>query len=166
MHRSDYLMKFLSPGIYQPKAWLAYHQIREQILTVLPSARIEHIGSSALEGIVSKGDLDIFVGVDASSFAHAIGVLQSLRFNIKENTLRTDSLCPFESFEYQLDVGIQLVANGSEFENFLRFRDLMTENESLREQYNKLKLDATGLEPQQYREIKSRFIESLLQSDG
>jgi GrpB-like predicted nucleotidyltransferase (UPF0157 family) len=155
-------MKFLPPGIYQPKAWLAYHQIREQILTVLPSARIEHIGSSSVEGIVSKGDLDIFVGVDANSFVHAISVLQALRFTIKENTLRTDALCPFESFEYSLDVGIQLVANGSEFENFLRFRDLLNGNESLRQQYNELKIDATGLEPQQYREIKSRFIESLL----
>jgi GrpB-like predicted nucleotidyltransferase (UPF0157 family) len=93
-------MKFLPPGIYQPKAWLAYHQIREQILTVLPSARIEHIGSSSVEGIVSKGDLDIFVGVDASSFVHAISVLQALRFTIKENTLRTHLLSLFFEFIY------------------------------------------------------------------
>jgi GrpB-like predicted nucleotidyltransferase (UPF0157 family) len=158
-------MKFLSPGIYQPKAWLVYHQLREQILTVLPSARIEHIGSSALDGVVSKGDLDIFVGVDANAFTHAISVLQALRFTIKENTLRTDELCPFESFEFPLDVGVQLVANGSEFENFLKFRDLLNGSASLREQYNKLKFDATGFEAQQYREIKSRFIEDLLRSD-
>jgi GrpB-like predicted nucleotidyltransferase (UPF0157 family) len=158
-------MNFLAPGIYQPQAWLTYHQIREQILSVLPSARIGHIGSSALEGVVSKGDLDIFVGVSASLFQHAISVLQALKFTVKENTLRTESLCPFESFEYPLDVGIQLVANDSEFENFLWFRDLLNGSAELREQYNKLKMEATGLDPQEYREIKSRFIESLLRAE-
>jgi GrpB-like predicted nucleotidyltransferase (UPF0157 family) len=158
-------MNFLAPGVYQPIAWLAYHQIREQILTVLPSARIEHIGSSSMEGTVSKGDLDVFVGVAQSSFEHAIGVLQSLQFKIKENTLRTDALCAFESYEYPLDVGIQLVATGSEFECFLVFRDLINGNEDLRDRYNQLKVDATGLDPQEYRTIKSKFIESLLKRE-
>jgi GrpB-like predicted nucleotidyltransferase (UPF0157 family) len=154
-------MTFLAPGIHQPIAGLVYHQIREQILTVLPSARIEHIGSSSIEGLISKGDLDIFVGVERETFVHAISVLQALRFTIKENTLRTDSLCPFESYDFPMDVGIQLVVNGSQFENFLHFRELMNGNENLRERYNKLKVDSIGLEPQEYREIKSQFIESL-----
>jgi GrpB-like predicted nucleotidyltransferase (UPF0157 family) len=159
-------MKFLAPGVYQPVAWLTYHQIREQILTVLPSARIEHIGSSSMEGTVSKGDLDVFVSVSKKSFEHAIAVLQSLRFTIKENTLRTDELCPFESFEYPLEVGLQLVAAGSSFENFLHFRDRIKSDDELRNRYNQMKFDATGLAPDDYRKIKSRFIESVLSSDG
>ncbi len=155
-------MKFLAAGVYQPVAWLTYHQIREQVLTVLPSARIEHIGSSSIEGAVSKGDLDVFIGVEKSKFEHAISVLQALRFTITEDTLRTDELCPFESFDYPLDVGVQLVANGSRFENFLRFRNLINAQPELLEKYNQLKLDATGLPPQEYRKIKSAFIEELL----
>jgi GrpB-like predicted nucleotidyltransferase (UPF0157 family) len=138
----------------------------EQIATVLrkelPEAAIEHIGSSSVEGLCSKGDLDILVAIDSEEFDLATNKIQGLGFNIKQETLRTDCLCPFESNDYEMDVGIQLIVNESEFEFFRTFRDALKANADLRNRYNELKFKCEGMNEHQYREIKSKFIEDVL----
>ena len=76
-------MKFLGPGAYQPLACEIFDQLCTLIRQALPAARIEHIGSSSIEGAVSKGDLDIFVGVDPEGFEDAVAAIESLGFRIK-----------------------------------------------------------------------------------
>lgn len=61
-----------------------------------------------------------------------------------------------------MDVAIQLVENGSSFEDFIRFRDLMNARPDLVQNYNELKIRCTGLGEDDYREIKSKFIEDVL----
>ena len=123
---------------------------------------MEHIGSSAIEGAVSKGDLDIFVGVEPEGFADAVAAIESLGFRIKTESFRNESLCPFESDTYPLSVGLQLVANRSEFEFFLTFRDRMNTDGNLRSEYNRLKRQSSDLSDDEYRRVKSQFIESVL----
>jgi GrpB-like predicted nucleotidyltransferase (UPF0157 family) len=158
-------LKIIHPDQYQPVAAMLFIELSARIRSVVPSARIEHIGSSAIVGAVSKGDLDIFVGVEAVNFDEAIGALQTLGFRVKEGSLRTDSLCPFEAAPespYPLDVGVQLVRSGSEFEFFLHFRDRLNSDPRLRDAYNQLKLDAALLSLDEYRKIKAAFIEKTL----
>jgi GrpB-like predicted nucleotidyltransferase (UPF0157 family) len=57
-------MKFFEQNEYQEKCSALFLKIKSEISTVLPSAKIEHIGSSSVPGVISKGDLDIYVGVD------------------------------------------------------------------------------------------------------
>jgi len=140
----------------------AYEDVRSEVWRVLPSARIEHIGASAVEGLISKGDLDVFVGVDYQNFDESIVKLMSLGYREKEGTLRTDSLCMFVVDRYPWDAAVQLVSNDSEFEFFLEFRDKLKANEGLAQEYNKLKMECAGMEPDEYREVKSRFIEDVL----
>jgi GrpB-like predicted nucleotidyltransferase (UPF0157 family) len=153
-------VKFLEPEAYQPLARELFHQISAMIRQALPGSRIEHIGSSAIEGAVSKGDLDIFVGVE--EFDDAIASIESLGFRIKTESFRNESLCPFESGIYPIPVGIQLVVNRSEFEFFILFRDRMNADANLRSAYNELKRQASGLDEDGYRHTKSEFIESVL----
>jgi GrpB-like predicted nucleotidyltransferase (UPF0157 family) len=155
-------MKFLDAQDYQPLAQEVFSRLRILIKEVLPAAQIEHIGSSSIQGVLSKGDLDIFVGVEPAHFTEATVALESLGFRIKHDSLRTESLCPFEFPNYPLDVGVQLVALGSRFEFFRLFRDQMNKNAKLRAAYNRLKKDAAGLNEAQYRELKSKFIENVL----
>ena len=158
-------MKFLEPENYQPAAAEIYRRLSLRIREVLPEAVIEHIGSSSVPGLISKGDLDVYVGVDFTVFEESIQKMESLGFTIKQNTLRTDSLCPFVSLDEQLDIGIQLVANGSQFESFLTFRELLLSSNELRTDYNNLKISASKLTDNEYRQVKSRFIESVLNSN-
>lgn len=152
-------MRFQEPEVYQPRAERIYRELRSKILAVIPAADIQHVGSSAVPGVLSKGDVDIYVGVAPAQFADAIGALESLGFDVKMGSLRTQSLCPFEG---QRDVGVQLVAKGSEFEFFITFRDLLLADEGLRAEYNALKRASTGLDPERYRAAKSAFIERVL----
>ena len=155
-------MKFLEPEAYQPLAGEVFDQLRPMIRQALPAAKVEHIGSSSIEGVVSKGDLDIFVGVEPEGFEDAVVAIESLGFRIKTESFRSESLCPFESDAYPLPVGLQLVANRSEFEFFLTFRNRMNTNGNLRSEYNRLKRQASGLSDDEYRRVKSQFIESVL----
>ncbi len=163
-------MKFLEPDLYQPVAAATYGAIADRLRAVLPNATIEHIGSSAIPGVISKGDLDVFVGVDAKDFSEAIGAIERLGFQIKRDTLRTEQLCPFVGANFPLEVGIQLVERGSRFEFFRRFRDQLNRDAVLRGRYNQLKYESTSLDESEYRVRKSAFIENILavsaKSDG
>ena len=132
------------------------------IRQALPASRLDHIGSSSIEGAASKGDLDIFVGVEPGDFPDAIIALRSLGFRIKTESFRNESLCPFESGIYPIPVGLQLVVNRSEFESFLLFRDRMNADVYLRSAYNELKRQASGLDEDGYRHAKSEFIGNVL----
>ena len=155
-------MEFLDPPRFFTRNKNAFNEIYSEVSAVLPHARIEHIGSSAVIGLISKGDLDVFVGVEPQTFADALSKLKSLGYREKKDPLRTPSLCMLVVERYTWDAAIQLVANGSEFEFFLDFRDKLSTCPRLVEQYNELKTQCTGMEADEYRNVKSQFIESTL----
>lgn len=136
----------------------------KELQLILPNARIEHIGSSAIPGSISKGDLDVFVGIDHAHFDHALTLIKSLDFREKEGTFRSDELCMLVTDKFNYDVAIQLVSNGSEFEDFLRFRDLLKSNNELVKEYNEVKLMAQSLDENVYRQGKNIFITKILNS--
>jgi GrpB-like predicted nucleotidyltransferase (UPF0157 family) len=155
-------MKFLPPHRYQPMARKLFRDLSRRMSAVLPGARIEHVGSSAVQGLWSKGDLDVFVGVPPATFADTIETLASLGFREKTDTLRTNELCQLVVEGYPIPVAIQVVALGSRFEFFLGFCDVLTRNHKLRDDYNRLKRSSAVLDEQEYRERKSQFVEAVL----
>lgn len=154
-------MKFYSADRYQKICEKNYIHYNNLIKNLLPNARVEHIGASSIPLAISKGDLDIFVGVDSSDFEKAIQSLMTLDFREKKDTLRTTELCMLESNKND-NVALQVVVNGSEFEFFLSFRDKLLTNSSLANMYNELKLSCEGLSEEEYRIKKSTFIEFVL----
>jgi GrpB-like predicted nucleotidyltransferase (UPF0157 family) len=156
-------MRFLAPEEYQPLANEVFRTLAARISATVVGADVHHVGSSAVPSLISKGDLDIYVGVPAASFSEAMAKLEKLEdFHMKLDTLRTDALSPFEVHGFPLDVGVQLVAQGSQFEFFLTFRDLLMTDPDLRERYNALKRASVGLDEVQYRAAKAAFIEGVL----
>ncbi|PML11454.1 GrpB family protein [Vibrio lentus] len=154
-------MKFYSAEQYQAACYELFIRYEREIKKLIPNARVEHVGASSIPSAVSKGDLDIFVGVDLGELEDVIERLTTLGFNEKLDTLRTPELCMLESTSSD-DVALQVVANSSEFEFFLRFRDKLRANPALVEQYNTLKMSCEGLPQDEYREKKSTFIEHVL----
>jgi GrpB-like predicted nucleotidyltransferase (UPF0157 family) len=155
-------MKFFGQEEYLAEVLVAFQLVQARVQEVVPYAEIEHIGSSAIRGSISEGDLDILVRVSVENFNQALEKIQTLDFFIKEGTLRTESLCMLETPRYGLDVAIQLIEKGSEFEDFVVFRDRLNADPALVEEYNDLKRRATGLSPNDYRAIKSEFIVRVL----
>ncbi|PTP64832.1 hypothetical protein CWO01_02655 [Vibrio splendidus] len=154
-------MKFYPAEQYQAACNELFVLYERDIKTLIPNARVDHVGASSIPSAVSKGDLDIFVGVELGELEDVIGRLTTLGFNEKLDTLRTPDLCMLESTSGD-DVALQVVANGSEFECFLRFRDKLCANPALVQQYNTLKMSCEGWPQEEYREKKSDFIEHVL----
>ncbi len=96
--------------------------------------------------------------VERDQFTNALAAIEKMGFSIKQGTLRTEALCMLEGLE---GVAIQLIERGSEFEMFVRFRDLMNADPELVKQYNELKEDSIGISEDEYRARKSKFIQSV-----
>ena len=154
-------MKFYPAEQYQTACHEMFARYERDIKKLIPNARVEHVGASSIPSAVSKGDLDIFVGIESSELEYAVEQLATLGFNEKLDTLRTPELCMLESTSSD-DVALQLVANGSEFECFLTFRDKLLSAPALVEQYNALKMSCEGWSQEEYSEKKADFIEHVL----
>jgi GrpB-like predicted nucleotidyltransferase (UPF0157 family) len=132
-------MIFYSTEEYQQSCETLFARYNVDIQKLLPNARVEHVGSSSIPNAISKGDLDIFVGVDISQLDYSVKLLSStMKLQEKIDTLRTQELCMLESTSDD-GVALQVVANGSIFEFFLTLRDKLRTNYSLVQQYNELK---------------------------
>ncbi|MCY6411240.1 GrpB family protein [Acinetobacter sp. VNH17] len=156
-------MQFFSAPEYQPNCAQLFEDYKNKIQQLIPYATIEHIGSSAIPNAISKGDLDIYIEVPSQYFLNSIEQLKTLNFKEKLDTLRTHELCMLESQQH--DVALQIVVTGSEFCNFLTFRDRLRRFPDLVTQYNQLKQRCVGSSQEQYREIKSNFIQQILDQE-
>ncbi|RZG81357.1 GrpB family protein [Acinetobacter pittii] len=154
-------MVFLEPEQYQQRCAQLFNSYQNDISALLPFAKIEHIGSSAIPNAISKGDLDIYVEVKPDQFKFAIERLKTLNFIEKQNTLRTHELCMLESLNND-DVAFQIVVTDSVFTFFLAFKNKLINSPTLVNEYNQLKLQCSHLDPDQYRTIKSDFINRVL----
>ncbi|AUM26505.1 GrpB family protein [Acinetobacter pittii] len=154
-------MVFLEPEQYQQRCAQLFNSYQKDISTLLPFAKIEHIGSSAIPNAISKGDLDIYIEVKPDQFKFAIKRLKTLNFIEKQNTLRTHELCMLESLNND-DVAFQIVVTDSVFTFFLAFKNKLINSPTLVNEYNQLKLQCSHLDPDQYRTIKSDFINRVL----
>ncbi|USP38963.1 GrpB family protein [Acinetobacter sp. XS-4] len=154
-------MVFLEPEQYQQRCAQLFNSYHKDISTLLPFAQIEHIGSSAIPNAISKGDLDIYVEVMPDQFEFAIAQLKTLNFVEKQNTLRTDELCMLESLNND-NVAFQIVVTDSVFTFFLTFRNKLMASPTLVNEYNQLKSKCSHLDHDQYRAVKSDFINRVL----
>jgi GrpB-like predicted nucleotidyltransferase (UPF0157 family) len=149
---------FLCSEAVRERAEAAYERHRTALKPILPRAGIEHIGSTAVEGAITKGDLDILVRVSADDFPAAEHVLAA-RFARNEGSFRSDSFASFCDDAADPPLGIQLVVRGSELDDFSQFRDALRANPQLLADFNALKRECEGMDMDAYRERKAAFIE-------
>ena len=62
-----------------------FAEIQEKLTVLLPFADIQHIGATAVLGLLTKGDLDINVRVQSNTFDSAVDALKKL-FEINQPT--------------------------------------------------------------------------------
>lgn len=147
----------------RPKVAAAVQRLSAELSDLLPNAKIEHIGATAVPGALTKGDLDLLVRVPADGFAPAVDALGS-RFAPHFREEWTADLASFkEEPEVDLPVGIQLVIRGGRSDRlFLRWRDLLRENHGLLGRFNEFKLTHSAMDYAEYTEAKAGFIEQAL----
>jgi GrpB-like predicted nucleotidyltransferase (UPF0157 family) len=137
----------------------AFEAIRDRLAALVPGARIEHVGSTAVPGSLTKGDLDICVIVDAADFAAATAALgDSLSIHQPDNW--TAEMASFVSPSQDgIDVGVQLIVAGSGEETwFIGWRERLRADPELRARYDRLKEEHADGSVEDYRAAKERLI--------
>jgi GrpB-like predicted nucleotidyltransferase (UPF0157 family) len=154
-------MHFLQSHEYQPRLLRQFQVVSGELLNLVPFGIVEHVGSSAVPGAISKGDLDIQLGVRAARFNEALSRLEAQGYQVNADSFRSPELCMLLSPQYR-NTAVQLVALGTSCDFFVTFRNKLLDNPKLLTEYNQLKLAAAPLDDASYRQVKSAFIEKVL----
>ncbi|OXM13362.1 GrpB family protein [Paenibacillus herberti] len=151
-----------APSVYE-KAHQLYLTESARIRALLPEADLQHIGSTAVTGSWTKGDLDIQVRVTKDQFDNAASMLFRM-YDINEGSDSTDSFRSFKDDEMNPPLGVQLTVIGSEVDFFYKIRDVMRINDSYRQQYDDLKQRFQGGDMEAYRAEKNEFFAWLMET--
>lgn len=127
-----------------------------------PTAEIEHIGSTAIPGTLTKGDIDVVLRISATDFADVITALRQVYAEAQRENWTAD----FASFKDDqtgpLPFGIQVVVRGTENDDFVRLRDLLRTEADARSRYNAVKQAHADADFEAYWRAKDRLIRELL----
>lgn len=126
-----------------------------------PSTDIVHVGSTAVPGCLTKGDLDVCVRAHRDDVAH-IDALLATRYARNTGSFRSETFSAFKDDSHHPPLGVQLVARGSELDVFVRFRDCLLRDPALVDAFNALKVACAGQPMAIYRRAKSDFIARAL----
>lgn len=155
------------PDEIQGLARAIFDAHRRDIVALLPTADVEHIGATAVPGALTKGDVDLLVRVSEREFADAVSILRK-RYVVHQPHNWTPVLASFKvPGESEPPVGVQLVVAGSDADGFFGpFRDALINDPALLAEYNELKLRLDGLDYASYTERKGEFVENVLRQAG
>jgi len=154
-------VQVLAPRHYQQQAAAIYEDAELLISAILPDARVEHVGASAVPGAYSTGRVDVCVAVTRDSFEEALGVLGEAGFVVESQNADVRLLA---APDRELPLSLRLIESGSRHESLMRVRDALRTDAPLLARYNALKIDAGARGDTAYREAKAAFFESLLVS--
>ena len=133
------------------------------ISDLIPSAEIQHIGSTAIPTSITKGDLDINVRVQKENFKPAIETLKN-HYEINQLENWTENFASFKSKISGVDFGVQLTIVGSSTDDFVKLRDILIKNPDLIKEFNLMKQTYNGKDMEEYRKEKGKFFERLRES--
>ena len=147
-----------------------YHSIERKLRAKLgDSVRIDHVGSTAIPGIMGKGIIDILVGVENSvEFESIRDILVGMGYYPSERS-RTDIYQFFASTTEETGVGdthIHLVIRDTDrYDEFLILRDYLLDNpsEAIAYSNHKKEILSRNLSRAEYRETKSRYVSALIE---
>ncbi|MEP6505270.1 MAG: GrpB family protein [Betaproteobacteria bacterium] len=151
-------VQVLAPRHYQQQAVAVYEDAELLITAILPDARVEHVGASAVPGAYSTGRVDVCVAVPRESFDEALGVLREAGFVVETQDA---DWCALAAPERDGPLMLCLVESGSRHESLMRLRDALRADAPLLARYNALKIDAAARGDAAYRQAKAAFFESV-----
>ena len=148
----------LAPRHYQDLATAAYEDAELLLSAILPDARIEHIGASAVPGAYSRGGVDVCVAVPRDAFDESLGVLCEAGYVQRALDDGADRAAALVAPHAEVALRLRLVETGSGHEALMRFRDALRADPALLARYNAIKIEAGPLGAAAYAAAKARFI--------
>jgi GrpB-like predicted nucleotidyltransferase (UPF0157 family) len=154
-------VSFVNEGEIRDVVRSAFRRHKRRLKQLLPGARIVHVGSTAVPGSLTKGDLDIQVLVHREHFRQARSVLAE-HYQRNTGSISTSTFASFEDARTTPPLGIQLTVPGSRYDIFWQITAYLAAHPEINERYNALKSRYQGRSMALYRRAKSRFLAALL----
>jgi GrpB-like predicted nucleotidyltransferase (UPF0157 family) len=139
-----------------------FQRVRSHLETLVPSADVQHVGSTAIPGSLTKGDLDVQVRVPYSEYEAAKEKLSRV-YGINTGGFASHDAISFEDLGGQHSLGIHLTVIGGTADIQWKFRDALVASAVLRERYDQLKRKFEGRSMESYREAKAEFVSRVLE---
>jgi GrpB-like predicted nucleotidyltransferase (UPF0157 family) len=155
---------FLNSGEVFHIAESTFNEQKNIILSQIPEADIQHVGSTAVPGSLTKGDLDIQVRVSQFLFQDAVQILSGI-YDVNEGSTQTDYFRAFKDDSAIPPLGVQLTVINSDLDIFWRLREVLIRNEHFRMEYDELKQYYNGRLMEDYRQAKDSFFQKLRESE-
>ncbi|MDP8997084.1 MAG: GrpB family protein [Pseudomonadota bacterium] len=132
----------------------------KRLAEILPHAKIEEVGSTAIKGMLGKNDVDIAIAVLTSDFLDARSFLDA-QFKRNDEQFSSEAFQGY-TVKSETEIALQLFCVGSSFDVFSEFKDLLSRSAGMRMRYTLLKRRWNGRDMDAYRDAKSKFINCVI----
>jgi GrpB-like predicted nucleotidyltransferase (UPF0157 family) len=154
-------VSFIYEATVREQVEAAFERHSLKLRQLLPGAEIHHIGSTAVAGSLTKGDLDIQLRVTAEEFGHVDEVLAQ-RYERNVGSAHSTTFSSFKDDGADPPLGIQVTIIGGPEDFFFKMRDYLKGNPEENERYNNLKKQFEGALMSEYRSAKAAFWDGLM----
>lgn len=137
-----------------------FSRIEATITALLPHARIEHVGGTALPRGITKGDLDIQVRVAAGDFDAARAAL-GRAFAPDPDNVWGDGAASFRLDDADIPTAVHLTEIGGAFDFQWKYRDVLIGRPDLACEYDGIKRRFDGKPMADYRNAKAAFFDRI-----
>ena len=154
-----------APQKYDPH-WPAIYKAEATAITLACGdfiQRIEHIGSTAIAGMIAKPIIDILISVKQNKLQSLIAPMQKLQFTSRgENGIPSRAYFSKPAGENQLAVHVHCFEEGHEaIDKHIAFRNYLIGHPEVADQYRKLKMEILSkpnIDRDTYQNLKSDFL--------
>lgn len=123
---------------------------------IMPWTYIEHVGSTAIPGPMTKKDVDIQIRVKAKNFERAKKVLR-IFYKEHHKEIWNQNFAIFTKSDDEFTIDLMLTVKDSTHDDFYKTRDYLIENPRKLAEYNELKMNHAGKDYQEYIKAKQNF---------
>ena len=152
----------LAPRHYQDVATAAYEDAELLLSAILPDARIEHVGASAVPGAYSRGGVDICVAAPRDAFDEALTVLCEAGYVQHSQHDGVERHATLAAAHGAVPLTLRLIESGSAHESLMRLRDTLRADPALLSRYNAVKIEAGAQGGPAYADAKAAFFADVL----
>ncbi len=133
-----------------------------RLRTILPSAEFHHVGSTAIPGALTKGDLDVLIRVEREEFPQAVEALRQ-HFAVKQPQNWDPYFASFgDDSRYSMPLGVQVVIKDSEADFFLFIHEYLVSHPKVLADYNRMKLEYADKGAAEYWAAKDRILAPIV----
>jgi GrpB-like predicted nucleotidyltransferase (UPF0157 family) len=163
-------MKIYKFRRYNKKYPIIFEEERKELQTIIPDAKIEHIGSTSVKGLGGKGVIDIIVGIKKGNMENTKQKLINQGYEHEKSGSKKDRLffTKEKGIWKKRRFHIHLTKyNSTIWHQALKFKNHIIENKKTQKEYAKLKKHAIKLckgNGKIYRECKNDYIQNILKN--